>query len=100
MATMPLFTYVDDMVIFAIDVCTDNSLSKAVERTLQEFARMKSKAIASAASLEGDISVAHELYKQLLYLFTMVDNKQMRGFCAIRHKMKQRAIHIILILTD
>lgn len=79
MATMPLFTYVDDMVIFAIDVCTDNSLSKAVERTLQEFARMKSKAIASAASLEGDISVAHELYKQLLYLFTMVDNKTDAG---------------------
>lgn len=79
MATMPLFTYVDDMVIFAIDVCTDNSLSKAVERTLQEFARIKSKAIASAASLEGDISVAHELYKQLLYLFTMVDNKTDAG---------------------
>lgn len=69
MATMPLFTYVDDMVIFAIDVCTVILLVSG-ERTLQEFARMKSKALASAASLEGDISVAHELYKQLLYLFT------------------------------
>lgn len=35
--------------------------------------------LASAASLEGDISVAHELYKQLLYLFTMVDNKTDAG---------------------
>lgn len=94
MATMPLFTYVDDMVIFAIDVCTDNSLSKAVERTLQEFARMKSKAIASAASLEGDISVAHELYKQLLYLFTMVDNKTDAG---LSNDEKQRIFEAFIV---
>lgn len=79
MSSVPLFTSVDDMVFFAIDADSDTKLTDAVKRTLDEFARMKTKSIDSAASRVSDITQADLLYKQIIYLFALEDKSESTG---------------------
>ena len=79
MPSVPLFTSVDDMVFFAIDADSDTKLTDAVKKTLNEFARMKTKSIESAASRVSDITQADILYKQIIYLFALGDKSENAG---------------------
>lgn len=73
MEKMPLFTSIDDMVVFVIEDISDTVLRDAVKTTLQEFSRMKTRTIMSAVSCAGDMVQAKELYEQIIYLYALSD---------------------------
>ena len=79
MSSVPLFTSIDDMVFFAVDADSDTKLKDAVKKTLDEFARMKTKSIDSAASCVSDITQADSLYKQIIYLFALGEKSESVG---------------------
>ncbi len=81
MKKMPLFTSEDDMVFFLVQDTTDQNMKSAVEKTLQEFARLKTKKITTAVSVTGDISQLKELHAQIMYLFALGEGERNTYLC-------------------
>lgn len=75
MKDMPLSTSIGDMVIFLLEASAGKNLERAVERTKQEFARMKTRNIITAVSGCGDFAHINALYEQILYLYALGDSK-------------------------
>ena len=71
---MPLSTSVGDMVVFLLDASVEKRLENAVEKTKQEFSRMKTRKIITAVSAVGKFDSIHTLYEQILYLYALGEN--------------------------
>lgn len=74
MEKMPLFTSIDDIVVFLLEDIEEQKLKNAVEKTLKEFSRMKTKNIIAAASRAGNFEQISGLYEQAKYLYTLSEN--------------------------
>ena len=74
MDKMPLFTSVDDTVLFVIDNVPDCDLKESVQRTLMEFSRNKTRNIKAAVSRDADIMKLKQLYEQIAYLYALSEN--------------------------
>ena len=72
---MPLSTSVGDMILFLLDVSVEKHLEKAVEKTKQEFSRMKTRRIITVVSGRGEFEHLSTLYEQILYLYALGENK-------------------------
>ncbi len=80
MKEMPLSTSIDEMVVFLLDASVEEHLEKAVERTKQEFSRIKTKKITAVVSKAGAFGQMDALYRQLLYLYTLGEQNGRDGY--------------------
>lgn len=80
MKKMPLFTSVDDMVLFLVEDRSTEELTEAVKKTLQEFAKIKTRKIITAISTGGKIEKIKELFAQIICLFEMGEGME-NGAC-------------------
>ena len=71
MEKMPLSTSIDDIVVFLLGNIEEQKLKNAVEKTLKEFSRMKTKNIIAAASRAGSFEQMNGLYEQTKYLYAL-----------------------------
>ncbi len=78
---MPLSTSIGDTILFLFDASVEKKLEKAVEKTMQEFSRMKTRKIITAVSGYGKFESINTLYEQILYLYALGENSKDTYLC-------------------